>query len=141
MFNEWSKVDRDYYDRLTAAGTAVFVPEPPEADHTQPIDYSKRWFLTGPMEVNGSWTLKYTLMELNALERARDLETVNMAARTGRDKRLRASDIMVLPDRWESYTNGEKSAWTEYRALLRDLPSQAGWPWVIDWPTSPLGER
>ena len=141
MFNEWSKVDREYYDRLVAAGTPVTIPEPPAADHTQPIDYSHRWFLTGPMEVNGSWTLTYRLMELNALERARDLETVNMAARTGRDKRLRASDIMVLPDRWETYTNGEKTAWTEYRAQLRDLPSQAGWPWTVNWPTSPLGEQ
>jgi hypothetical protein len=93
------------------------------------------------MEVNGAWQLTYVEMELNALERSRDLETVNMAARTGRDKRLRASDIMVLPDRWESYTNGEKAAWTEYRTKLRDLPSQAGWPWTVTWPISPLGEQ
>jgi hypothetical protein len=141
MFNEWSKVDRDWYDQLIAQGKTVTIPNPPEPDHSKPIDYSKRWFLTGPMEVNGAWVLTYVEMELNALERSRDLETVNVAARTGRDKRLRASDIMVLPDRWESYTNGEKTAWTEYRTKLRDLPSQAGWPWTVTWPISPLGEQ
>lgn len=141
MFNEWSKVDRDWYDQLIAQGHTVTIPQPPEADHTQPIDYAKRWFLTGPMEVNGTWTLKYVEMPLTALEKARDLETVNMAARTGRDKRLRASDIMVMPDRWQSYDPATQQAWTTYRAQLRDLPTQAGWPWTIDWPTSPTGER
>ena len=31
----------------------------------------------------------------------------------------------------------DKTAWATYRQALRDLPSQAGFPWTITWPTQP----
>lgn len=51
---------------------------------------------------------------------------------------LERSDIYVLPDRWETYTAEQKSEWSTFRQALRDIPSQAGYPTVIDWPQSPV---
>lgn len=51
---------------------------------------------------------------------------------------LERSDIYVLPDRWEAYTAQQKSQWTSFRQALRDIPSQVGYPTVIDWPQSPV---
>ena len=47
---------------------------------------------------------------------------------------LRESDWAVLPD--VPLTSGEKAAWVAYRAELREIRSQAGFPDVI-WPVSP----
>lgn len=50
---------------------------------------------------------------------------------------LEKSDSYVLPDRWEDYTVEQKQAWKDYRQALRDIPQQAEYPTVIDWPTTP----
>jgi hypothetical protein len=57
--------------------------------------------------------------------------------RKTRDKLLAESDIYVLPDRWNSYTEEKKTEWSNYRQALRDLPET-----VIDvfnpiWPVKP----
>lgn len=31
----------------------------------------------------------------------------------------------------------DKAAWATYRQALRDIPSQAGFPWDVVWPTQP----
>jgi hypothetical protein len=59
--------------------------------------------------------------------------------RTERNKRLEASDIVVLPDRWAQMDDDSKTAWTNYRQALRDLPETVDindWP-DITWPTEP----
>jgi hypothetical protein len=33
--------------------------------------------------------------------------------------------------------NTYKVAWATYRQALRDVPSQAGFPWEVQWPTQP----
>ena len=55
-----------------------------------------------------------------------------------RDVYLQRSDIYVLIDRWETYTNEQKAALITFRQALRDLPSQNGFPDTFDWPTSPV---
>lgn len=50
---------------------------------------------------------------------------------------LEKSDSYVLPDRWEDYTVEQKQAWKDYRQALRDIPQQAEYPTVIDWPVTP----
>ncbi len=59
------------------------------------------------------------------------------AANRGRRKRdllLLESDKLVLPDLWESYLQDKKTAVSEYRQALRDLPLQEGFPLEIVWP-------
>jgi len=53
-----------------------------------------------------------------------------MMARTERDNLLSESDIYALADRITD-------EWRTYRQALRDVPSQAGFPDNIIWPTKP----
>ena len=50
--------------------------------------------------------------------------------RAERDVLLAASDKMALADRITD-------DWRNYRQALRDVPSQAGFPNTITWPTEP----
>jgi hypothetical protein len=69
-----------------------------------------------------------------------EILSTNMAElRAERNKRLGASDIRVLPDRWAQMDDDSKTAWTNYRQALRDLPATVDindWP-DITWPTEP----
>ena len=49
--------------------------------------------------------------------------------------RLATSDWSVLPD--VPMTAGKKSEWIEYRAALRNIRSQVGFPNQIEWPSEP----
>ena len=57
--------------------------------------------------------------------------------RMERDTRLAASDTLVLPDRWASYTSEDQAAVVSYRQALRDLPDQLGFPRDVTWPEAP----
>ena len=57
--------------------------------------------------------------------------------RTERNPRLLASDIDVLPDKWAAMNDDTKTAWTNYRQALRDLPANTADPTDITWPEEP----
>jgi len=63
------------------------------------------------------------------------IEQLATAARSDRDARLTASDWVTL----RAYEIGEEvpSEWLRYRAALRDITLQSGFPQVIDWPQPP----
>ena len=50
--------------------------------------------------------------------------------RSQRDSLLQQSDVYALTDRITD-------EWTAYRQALRDIPSQAGFPASVTWPTKP----
>lgn len=52
--------------------------------------------------------------------------------RQERNLELKESDWTQLAD-----AQVDKSAWATYRQLLRDVPSQSGFPFNITWPTQP----
>jgi len=52
--------------------------------------------------------------------------------KTWRQKKLQESDWMMLSD-----TPSITTEWANYRQALRDLPTQAGFPTNITWPTKP----
>ena len=57
--------------------------------------------------------------------------------RTERNSRLEVSDISVLPDRWEQMDDDTKTAWTNHRQALRDLPVNTPDPANPTWPVAP----
>ena len=57
--------------------------------------------------------------------------------RIERDSRLAATDIVVLPDRWAAMNDDTKTAWSNYRQALRDLPANTADPANPTWPTKP----
>jgi phosphoribosyl-AMP cyclohydrolase len=56
-------------------------------------------------------------------------------ARCRRDALLRASDWTQLAD--VLLAANARAAWAAYRAALRQVPAQGGFPHSIDWPASP----
>ena len=56
--------------------------------------------------------------------------------RDRRDALLTQSDILVLPDRWNSYTEQKQNALSTYRQALRDITTQSD-PKNITWPVLP----
>lgn len=64
---------------------------------------------------------------------ARNAEILTQQEYTVRDQRnalLQQSDVYALADRITD-------DWTAYRQALRDIPSQAGFPASVTWPTKP----
>jgi len=57
--------------------------------------------------------------------------------RLDRNERLEATDIIVLPDRWAAMNDDTKTAWSNYRQALRDLPANTADPANPTWPTKP----
>ena len=92
------------------------------------IDHSMIW-----LEQNGSWYQR----PRNPAELAAFKTQAESMVRVKRDQLMRDSDIMVMIDRWDSYSSEQQSAWRQYRQQLRDLPGQAGFPYTLTWPTSP----
>ena len=54
------------------------------------------------------------------------------SVRASRNDKLKECDWTQLAD-----STADKDAWAAYRQALRDITSQAGFPWTIDWPEQP----
>jgi hypothetical protein len=50
---------------------------------------------------------------------------------------LEKSDWTQIPN--NALTIGQQQAWADYRQQLRDITSQAGYPFEVVWPVSPQG--
>lgn len=57
--------------------------------------------------------------------------------RSLRNQLLLESDICVLSDKWDSYTNEQKLVWKKYRQDLRDFPQTIQNLDNIEWPVKP----
>jgi hypothetical protein len=62
-------------------------------------------------------------------------EDAAASVRRERDARLLASDWVVVL----AYERGEAvpQLWLDYRQALRDVPTQVGFPYSVEWPTTP----
>jgi hypothetical protein len=54
-----------------------------------------------------------------------------------RNKWLRRHVDSINAVRWNSFTQQQKDAWTQYRQDLLNVPQQEGFPYNIIWPTKP----
>lgn len=78
---------------------------------------------------------KYTAEEKAAYIAKRDSERLDAqkaSVRAERNTLLSACDWTQVLD-----APVDKTAWATYRQALRDITSQAGFPWTIDWPVKP----
>ena len=76
----------------------------------------------------------YTVAVADKTQAEKDADTASQAAtvRADRNKRLSGCDWTQLAD-----SPVDKAAWAAYRQSLRDVPSQAGFPWDVQWPDQP----
>lgn len=97
----------------------------------QPTRYQVA-YRDGVEQVNGKWYTKFSVSDMDAdaiasLD-ARQADSV----RAERNRKLTASDWTQVED-----APVDKAAWAAYRQGLRDVPSQAGFPWDVTWPVEP----
>jgi hypothetical protein len=121
--------------------------EGPQASGGTVYQYSTR---QGVQEIGGKWYTKYILgpvftdraalgdqpaktaaeqeAEYKAMKDAEQAKSV----RAERTRRLADSDWTQIAD-----STADKAAWATHRQALRDISTQAGFPWTINWPTQP----
>jgi len=125
---------------------ADVVFEGPQATGGTVYQYSQA---NGVEQVDGKWYTKYVLGPIFTDTPATDIEPAKTAAeneaayKATKDaeqaKSVRASrDIKLSETDWRFRSDMTPSqAWKDYCQALRDMPTQAGFPWTIEWPTQP----
>jgi len=134
---------------LEALGADV-VFEGPQASGGTVYQYSQRG---GVEQISGKWYTKHILGPVFTDTAATDTTPAQTAAeqeaaykaskdadqaksvRTSRDDKLKETDWIVIKN-LELNAN-IPGAWEVYRQALRDIPTQAGFPWTITWPDAP----
>lgn len=80
----------------------------------------------------GIWRQTYAVVPMDDAEKQEADARQAEAVRADRNARLAACDWTQLAD-----APVDVPAWAAYRQELRDVPSQAGFPWEINWPAQP----
>jgi hypothetical protein len=102
-----------------------------EGPQAQPSRYQIA-FRDGVEQADGKWYTKYSVADMGAEAiAAKDAEQAK-AVRQQRTDKLKDSDWTQLAD-----SPADDLAWATYRQALRDITSQAGFPWTINWPVAP----
>lgn len=86
-----------------------------------------------PVQAGGAWRQAWQVVSLPADEQQKIRDARASEVRKQRDARLAQSDWTQFPD--VSLPN--KADWVVYRQALRDVPSQAGFPFNVNWPAKP----
>lgn len=97
----------------------------------QPTRYQVA-FRDGVEEINGQWFTKFSVADMDADAIASLDASQADSVRAERNRKLTASDWTQVAD-----APVDKAAWAAYRQGLRDVPSQAGFPWDVTWPVEP----
>jgi hypothetical protein len=120
------------YDQLTPEVMEAIGVDPVfEGPQAQPTRYQVA-FRDGVEQVEGKWYTKYSVADLDAEGiAAKDAEQAKSVRQT-RTEKLKDSDWTQIAD-----STADKALWATYRQALRDVTSQAGFPWTIEWPVAP----
>ena len=102
-----------------------------EGPQAQPTRYQVA-VRDGVEQIGGKWYTKYSVADME--QEAKDALDASQAAsqRASRNTLLSDCDWTQLPDAPVS-----TQAWANYRQGLRDVTSQTGFPWDIQWPEKP----
>jgi hypothetical protein len=138
--------DRTTDEVLEALGADV-VFEGPQATGGTVYQFSMR---QGVEQVDGKWYTKHVLGPIFTDRPATETEPAQTAAeqeaaykaqkdaeqakamREQRNQKLKDTDWTQVAD-----APVDKAAWATHRQALRDITSQAGFPWDINWPAQP----
>lgn len=101
-----------------------------EGPQAQPTRYQVA-FRDGVEQIEGQWYTKYSVADLDAEGiAAKDAEQAKNVRQTRNDK-LKETDWTQGKD----ISDAVSQPWAVYRQALRDVPSQSGFPWDVQWPT------
>ena len=120
----WETTTTEVLDSLGA--DVVF--EGPQASPTR-YQFS---FADGVEQTGGKWYTKYSVADMDDEAKAA-LDTAQaVAMRKQRAEKLAECDWTQVED-----SPADKTAWATYRQALRDMTTQSGFPWTIEWPDVP----
>jgi hypothetical protein len=85
-----------------------------------------------PILENNKWIKKWCVVDKTKEEIDSEFEEQSSKIRNQRTQKLKDSDWTQLAD-----APVNQAAWATYRQALRDVPSQAGFPWDVQWPIEP----
>jgi hypothetical protein len=103
-----------------------------EGPQAQPTRYQVA-FRNGVEQLDGKWYTKYSVSDMDA-EAKTALDT--QQAKSMRDQR----DRLIAETDWtqgKDIADSVSAKYTTYRQALRDVPTQTGFPWDVQWPTKP----
>jgi hypothetical protein len=139
----WGQTTEEILDSLGA--DVVF--EGPQASGGTVYQYSQA---AGVEQIEGKWYTKHILGPVFTDRAATEEEPAKTAAeqeaeykamkdaeqaasvRQSRNDKLKECDWTQIAD-----STADKAAWAAHRQALRDITSQAGFPWTIEWPEQP----
>ena len=78
-----------------------------------------------PSQQDGKWVMNWVVEQIPEAEMAAKV-------RKQRNDKLANCDWTQLAD-----SPVDKAVWATYRQALRDVPTQAGFPWTVNWPVQP----
>ena len=120
----WGQTTEEILDSLGA--DVVF-----EGPQAQPTRYQVS-FADGAQQIDGKWYTKYSVADMDEkVIAAKDAEQAK-SVRQQRTDKLKDSDWTQVAD-----APVDKAAWAVYRQALRDITSQAEFPWTVQWPAQP----
>lgn len=85
-----------------------------------------------PAYDGANWVIGWVITSLTQSEQIEVSTQKESEVRFQRQQKLVNSDWTQLPD-----APVDKTAWATYRQALRDIPSQVGFPWDVQWPVEP----
>ena len=81
---------------------------------------------------NGIYYQTWSVVDMTTEEQQEATTKQETIIRGQRNFVLLKCDWTQLPD-----STVDKGVWATYRQALRDVPTQAGFPWEVTWPTTP----
>ena len=104
----------------------VFFATPPELTDTQALVEGT------PVIADDRWTQVWSVREMTEDEISSRNEGQAASVRLERNALLTSSDWTQVAD-----APVDKTLWAAYRQALRDISTQDGFPWSVQWPTQP----
>ena len=135
--HEWIKWVAMTYGKsvgpLSPEAIAMFDSDPVfEGPQAQPTRYQVAFRDGVEQDAEGRWFTKYSVADMDAEAIAATDAAQAKSIRDQRTQKLKDSDWTQLAD-----SPVDKTVWAAYRQALRDVPSQTGFPWEVQWPTQP----
>ena len=118
------------WDRTTPEVLEALGADPVfEGPQAQPTRYQSS-FRDGVEQIDGKWYTKYSVADMDAEGiAAKDAEQAKSVRET-RNQKLKDTDWTQVAD-----APVDKAAWAAHRQALRDISTQPGFPWDVEWPT------
>lgn len=83
--------------------------------------------------IEGQWTQQWEVQQATAQEIEQRAAAQAAEVRAQRNALLSQTDWTQCKD----IPDAVSASWAAYRQLLRDVPSQADFPWAVTWPQPP----